>query len=82
MGPFLTKKKWHMDFFLARSCAAGRLPVRAYAVVRETCLFEKTADVANSCSKRQNFTNHTQVPARGPVAAVFPARKPLLTLFR
>lgn len=87
MGPFLTKKKWHMDFFLARSCdlrrrscgGCGPAPFGAYASVRETCLFTKTAEAVNCCSKRRNCTDHTQVPVREPAAVVFPARKPLLT---
>lgn len=52
---------------------------RSLCGAHETCLFTKTAEAVNCCSKRRNCTDHTQVPVREPAAVVFPARKPLLT---
>lgn len=87
MGPFLTKKNGTWTSFLPEAVtfeeghvvAAGRLLSEPTQGVREACLFTKTAEAVNCRSKRWNCTNRTLVPAREPAAAVFLARKPLLT---
>ena len=78
LSSFLTKKSGGAVCF-SRWHRCRPAPFGAYAGVRETCLFTKTAEAVNCCSKRRNCTDHTQVPVREPAAVVFPARKPLLT---